>query len=414
MKALFTKCILMIWFINTLMANECIAQIVNVSYTRNTKQYELTNHLGNVLATISDSKKVVSNEVTILTTSDYYAFGMEIKERSYSLDEVFRYGYNGKENDRDWGTGLIQDYGFRLYNPAVARFLSVDPLSPEYPWYTPYQFAGNKPIQFIDLDGLEEKEPVSNTGFSQEKVEIKDPMIGNYNYNLYNLTLTTESLFSIVDNDKLKEFTKKYKVYSSIQLRKFESLKRLSNLTGVIGLKIGQFDFGFGNDFLLHKFHAGWNAEYNVFTPTDGGLTQHLNITQWNKSGTFGIGLSSYGFTPHRTVFGDPNEYITPNKGGKGVLYHYGLFNTPKFEGDNRNFIYLRLYFMQRLRNISIQIGFQDQTTRVKAQGYIHAKQEIGEHRSGEEVPDYIFLNIQITPKAKLKPKFQNFHEVAF
>jgi len=33
----------------------------------------------------------------------------------------------------------------------------VDPLSPDYPWYTPYQFAGNKPIAHIDLDGLEEK-----------------------------------------------------------------------------------------------------------------------------------------------------------------------------------------------------------------------------------------------------------------
>ena len=32
----------------------------------------------------------------------------------------------------------------------------MDPLARDYPWYTPYQFAGNKPIQFIDLDGAEE------------------------------------------------------------------------------------------------------------------------------------------------------------------------------------------------------------------------------------------------------------------
>ncbi len=41
-------------------------------------------------------------------------------------------------------------------NPSVGRFLSVDPLKDSYPWYTPYQFAGNTPIQAIDLDGLEE------------------------------------------------------------------------------------------------------------------------------------------------------------------------------------------------------------------------------------------------------------------
>lgn len=72
--------------------------------------------------------------------------------------ECYRFGFNGKENDRhEWGNQLIQDYGFRLYNPAIGKFLSVDLLAPDYPWYTPYQFAGNMPIWAIDLDGLEEK-----------------------------------------------------------------------------------------------------------------------------------------------------------------------------------------------------------------------------------------------------------------
>jgi hypothetical protein len=56
-----------------------------------------------------------------------------------------------------------QDYGFRIYDQRVGRFLSVDPLSSSYPWYTPYQFAGNKPIQFVDLDGLEELDAVTKT-----------------------------------------------------------------------------------------------------------------------------------------------------------------------------------------------------------------------------------------------------------
>ena len=56
------------------------------------------------------------------------------------------------------GGGLsTYDYGFRIYNPHIAKFLSTDPLSKDYPWYTPYQFAGNKPIVAIDLDGLEER-----------------------------------------------------------------------------------------------------------------------------------------------------------------------------------------------------------------------------------------------------------------
>ena len=71
---------------------------------------------------------------------------------------TYRYGFNGKEEDKEWGSQMIQDYGFRIYNPTIGKFLSVDPLAPDYPWYTPYQFAGNKPIWAADLDGLEEDE----------------------------------------------------------------------------------------------------------------------------------------------------------------------------------------------------------------------------------------------------------------
>jgi len=72
-------------------------------------------------------------------------------------EDLYRFGYNGKEKINEaYGEGNLYDYGFRIYDPRIGRFLSVDPLAKSYPWYTPYQFAGNKPIIAIDLDGLEE------------------------------------------------------------------------------------------------------------------------------------------------------------------------------------------------------------------------------------------------------------------
>jgi RHS repeat-associated protein len=71
---------------------------------------------------------------------------------------LYRYSFNGKESDRevsDLGEGT-QDYGFRIYNPSLGKFLSVDPIAHKFAFYTPYQFAGNKPIVAIDLDGLED------------------------------------------------------------------------------------------------------------------------------------------------------------------------------------------------------------------------------------------------------------------
>ena len=79
--------------------------------------------------------------------------------------DVYRFGFNGKERDDEGmgGGNQTYDYGFRIYNPGLAKFLSTDPLSSTYPWYTPYQFAGNKPIWAIDLDGLEEYKVTGNT-----------------------------------------------------------------------------------------------------------------------------------------------------------------------------------------------------------------------------------------------------------
>ncbi len=68
----------------------------------------------------------------------------------------YRYGFNGKENDNEIkGEGNQQDYGMRIYDPRLGRFLSEDPITKKYPELTPYQFASNRPIQGIDLDGLE-------------------------------------------------------------------------------------------------------------------------------------------------------------------------------------------------------------------------------------------------------------------
>jgi RHS repeat-associated protein len=82
----------------------------------------------------------------------------------------YRYGFNGKENDNEIkGIGNQQDYGMRIYDPKLGRFLSVDPITKQYPELTPYQFASNSPIEAIDLDGLE-RSPAGKFGQYNEIV----------------------------------------------------------------------------------------------------------------------------------------------------------------------------------------------------------------------------------------------------
>jgi RHS repeat-associated protein len=143
-----------------------LTQLTQFSLVRGSKLFELTNHLGNVLETISDKKiQHTSDSSTVdyyladvINANDYYSFGMGMPARSFNATSAgsYRYGFNGKEDDNEVkGAGDQIDYGFRTYDPRVGRFLSVDPLMKKYPNLTPYQFASNTPVWGSDLDGLE-------------------------------------------------------------------------------------------------------------------------------------------------------------------------------------------------------------------------------------------------------------------
>lgn len=106
---------------------------------------------------------------------------MAMPGRKYSASSLYRYGFNGKENDNEVkGEGNQQDCGMRIYDPRLVRFLSVDPLTKKYPELTPYQFASNSPIAGIDEDGLEfayyDKENkqvnINNNTTNEDKLKI--------------------------------------------------------------------------------------------------------------------------------------------------------------------------------------------------------------------------------------------------
>ena len=80
--------------------------------------------------------------------------------RKYRVGSGYRYGFNGKEDDTEvYEEGNIYDYGFRVYNPRIGKFLSVDPLTNKFAGVSPYQYANNNPIVLIDVDGLEGDDP---------------------------------------------------------------------------------------------------------------------------------------------------------------------------------------------------------------------------------------------------------------
>ena len=123
------------------------------------------NHLGNVLTVLTDKKIPVASisnpsEVEffigeILSSTDYSPFGVGLKNRDFS-NEKYRYGFQGQESDGEVkGEGNSINFEFRMHDPRIGRFLSIDPLSGKYPHNSPYAFSENRVIDCIEFEGLE-------------------------------------------------------------------------------------------------------------------------------------------------------------------------------------------------------------------------------------------------------------------
>ncbi len=124
--------------------------------------YEITNHLGNVLAVISDKKIAIDDDsdglidyftADILNSQDYYPFGMLTPGRSWSAGSEYRFGYNTQMKvDEIAGAGNHYTAPFWEYDPRVVMRWNRDPVT--YPWQSPYAINNNNPIIFSDPLGL--------------------------------------------------------------------------------------------------------------------------------------------------------------------------------------------------------------------------------------------------------------------
>ena len=102
--------------------------------------YYLTDHLGS-------TRSLVNGSGTVTATYDYRPYG---KVLATGGTDTSRFRFTGHERDDESGLDYMLA---RSYAYDIGRFLRPDPMQDEYPGLSPYSYAANNPLKFVDPDG---------------------------------------------------------------------------------------------------------------------------------------------------------------------------------------------------------------------------------------------------------------------
>ncbi len=306
-------------------------------------EYFLRDHLGN-------TRVVFNSSGAVLQTTDYYPFGKE--HTPLPISNGNRYLYNGKEKQEfklsssslDW-----YDYGARFYDPAIARWHTPDPLCEVNRKWSPYRYAYNNPLRFIDPDGMlednydigedgsirvERTEDKTNT-YTYHRKDGSTEDLGTYEKNENNLVQLPASGTSFVNNS---EDAKSY-VNGDMAAGILGASMKFYDETG-IKVQINQLTTSEGG----HSGHdlkiPGTNADVR-YVNKDGNVNASLWVTSdkfdKSKSQDLANTFKSFGFDK-------VNSILTENGKGNGPALSGTYFVDGKGKFHHKHHMHLQQF----------------------------------------------------------------------
>ena len=270
---------------------------------------------------VSYGKDPATNVLKILEENHYYPFGM--KHQNYNVDHLdfnhypgtgvalvplpavanvsYNYKYNGKELQEELGLNMY-DYGARNYDPALGRWMNVDPLAEKNNFESPYVFVHNNPLIYVDPDGRD--------GI----IVIKDGQI-NINANIYAYGAgATKAVVAQMQKDINSRWGGNFSAQTSDGKQKF-------NVN--VNVSIGLYEGKEKNDpFIIEE---SWNSDNRDNFIEIGAGDKRSYVSggdegEWRSQGRNGLTLAQDDPAPHEVghLLGLDDRYTDkkgPNKG---------------------------------------------------------------------------------------------------
>ena len=186
--------------------------------------YQYKDHLGNVRMSYI---KNATGEVEITDINNYYPFGMNhlqsMKQEMFNNFNPSATPYNYKFGGKELQETGFYDFGARMYMGDIGRWGVVDPLAEKMPWMSPYAYAFNNPVKFIDPDGREPKSPwgryydsltgklVYDDGKNDGRVYIREAIISSASSRGMTATTTSFGDTYIGQDNQIPDKTSEFK-----------------------------------------------------------------------------------------------------------------------------------------------------------------------------------------------------------
>jgi RHS repeat-associated protein len=186
-------------------------------------QYELSDHLGNVRATV----KLTSGNAEVMNYTDYYPHGSAMPGRNYISSLSYKYGYQGQEKDGE--TGFL-NFELRQYDARIGRWFNPDPMGQ---YFSPYLAMGNNPVSMIDPTGGLAVSGGGSYNPSDEEVHESTGNSGNGSYMDYmdaGFTSASDYAFAIGNNSDsnlgLSQFEDRSELMFSLQYEYGQAMQK--------------------------------------------------------------------------------------------------------------------------------------------------------------------------------------------